>query len=270
MGSGAARAARTYWAAGGRAPTAAVRVVTDEARRGSAGGERAPNGIVDVDDAVPGEIRPGKQPRLGRAVGLHAAVVVEMIARQVGEGRGVKAHARDPRLVERVGLETSMQTHSAPRARSVASWRCTLTASGVVCRVERKLRRPETEAECADVGRGRGRSSSDCASSHAQVVLPLVPVMPATVSCAEGAPKKRSAMTPACSLKWATPATNVPGGGCGTDAGCASPRVVEHRARAARQRLRREAQSVMRATPAGEEQRPRGGRAAVRPSHRSL
>ncbi len=43
-----------------------------------------------------------EQPRLGRAVGFERAVVVEVVARQVGEHGGVEVHARDALLVERV------------------------------------------------------------------------------------------------------------------------------------------------------------------------
>ena len=44
--------------------------------------------------------------------------------------------------------------------------------------------------------------------SHAQVVLPLVPVIPTTCSACEGCPKKRSAMTPRCARRSGTATTN--------------------------------------------------------------
>jgi hypothetical protein len=61
----------------------------------------AAKGIVDVDDAR-GEARPIEQLRLGRRVGFHRAVVVQMIAREIGESGRVETHAADARLIERV------------------------------------------------------------------------------------------------------------------------------------------------------------------------
>ena len=64
-------------------------------------GERAAERIVDVDHrgVEPG---PCEQALLGRAVGLHRAVVVEMIAREIGEHREIERDRVDAALVERV------------------------------------------------------------------------------------------------------------------------------------------------------------------------
>ena len=48
------------------------------------------------------EARPREQPRLRGAVRIHVAVVVEVVAREVGEHRDVEAHLVDAALVERV------------------------------------------------------------------------------------------------------------------------------------------------------------------------
>ena len=56
------------------------------------------------------------------------------------------------------------------------------------------------------------------------MVLPLVPVMAAMVSCSEGAPKKRSAMRPTRSLKDGTAATKVPAASSGTGSPSAAAR----------------------------------------------
>ena len=64
-------------------------------------GQAPPELLPHVDDG-PAQSRPMEQSRLGRAVGLETAVIVEVIARQVGEDRGVEAHAGDAILVERV------------------------------------------------------------------------------------------------------------------------------------------------------------------------
>ncbi len=47
-----------------------------------------------------GQRRPVEQPRLGFLVGRHGAVVVEVVARQVGEHRDVVLHAVDAALVQ--------------------------------------------------------------------------------------------------------------------------------------------------------------------------
>jgi hypothetical protein len=64
-------------------------------------GQLAAEGVVDVDHARL-QVRTCEQARLRVAVVLHAAVVVEVVARQVGERGGPKAHGADARLIERV------------------------------------------------------------------------------------------------------------------------------------------------------------------------
>ena len=53
----------------------------------------------------------GEQAQLGGEIGLHARVIVEMVAAQIGEGRGLQLHAVEPVLVEPVrgGLEGEMR-----------------------------------------------------------------------------------------------------------------------------------------------------------------
>ena len=43
-----------------------------------------------------------EQLRLGLGIGRHAAVIVEVIAAEIGEHRGIEGHGRDPVLVQRV------------------------------------------------------------------------------------------------------------------------------------------------------------------------
>ena len=52
----------------------------------------------------------GEQPRLGREIGRHVVVIIEMIARQVGEGGGFELQPVEPELVEPVarGFERDM------------------------------------------------------------------------------------------------------------------------------------------------------------------
>ncbi len=64
--------------------------------------ERAAELIANVDDRG-GSPVVQEQPRLGLAVARQVTVVVEMIARQVGEGGHPESNAGDTRLVQRVG-----------------------------------------------------------------------------------------------------------------------------------------------------------------------
>src|SRR5438270_10337695 len=71
-----------------------------------------------------------------------------------------------------------------------------LTASEVVCSVGVSCAGMPTPSVPIYAHRRR-QCCSACASSHAQVVLPLVPVMPATVICCAGAPPKWTTMNAA-------------------------------------------------------------------------
>jgi hypothetical protein len=55
--------------------------------------ELAPESVVLVDHCGL-EVRKVEQPRLGLGIRIHVTVVVEMIARQVGEYRDVECHLR--------------------------------------------------------------------------------------------------------------------------------------------------------------------------------
>ena len=59
-----------------------------------------------------------EQPRLGSAVSLHGPVIVEMIARKIGEQRGLEGHAVHPALVEPVGGDFHRYAARAPLAAS--------------------------------------------------------------------------------------------------------------------------------------------------------
>ncbi len=120
-------------------------------RRPGTGGERRAEGVIEVDHPQR-EVRPGEQARLGRAVVLHGAVVVEVITGEVGEHRGVEAHAVDARLVEGVGGHFHAHALGAQLAqpRQLALQRDRI-GSGV--QRGRHLRRAPV-AERADVGGG--------------------------------------------------------------------------------------------------------------------
>ena len=100
------------------------------AARWPAGREQlAAEGIVRLITAA---FRPGRseQPRLGRAVAGHVAVVIQMVAGEVGEHRHVVVHGVT-RLVERMRA-ASIATARAPASRSWASNACICSTSGVV------------------------------------------------------------------------------------------------------------------------------------------
>ena len=61
--------------------------------------QRQAPGVVDVDHAGR-QLRALEQARLGLGVGFHGAVVVEVVAAQVGEDRDVELRTIDPPLVE--------------------------------------------------------------------------------------------------------------------------------------------------------------------------
>ena len=66
------------------------------------------------------------------AVGVHRAVVVEMIAREVGEQRDVERDAVDAALVEAVRRHFHRDARRAPSRSHCASSSCSTSASGVV------------------------------------------------------------------------------------------------------------------------------------------
>ncbi len=80
-------------------------------------GEAPALGDVDVEHgAGVGWQQLGEEPRLGVEIGVHALVVVEMVARQIGEGRRAELEAVEAELVEAVArrLERDM-VDAAPR-----------------------------------------------------------------------------------------------------------------------------------------------------------
>ena len=59
--------------------------------------------IVDVDHRrAARRDQVGEQPQLGGEIGFDGRVIIEMVARQIGEGAGGDAHAVEPVLVEAV------------------------------------------------------------------------------------------------------------------------------------------------------------------------
>ena len=74
--------------------------------------QRAPECIVCIDDRML-QLRPREQLGLRSGVALERAVIVQVIARQVGEDRGIEAHAIDTMLVERMRRHFHRETSHA-------------------------------------------------------------------------------------------------------------------------------------------------------------
>ncbi len=68
---------------------------------GEAIGKRPAKRIVDIDGSSL-QRRPSEQLGLGFTIGFHPAVVVEMVAREIGEGRDLERHRGDATLLQRV------------------------------------------------------------------------------------------------------------------------------------------------------------------------
>src|SRR3546814_1599987 len=73
--------------------------VSDQARLALLAGQHAAKGIVEVDypTAQPGHL---EQARLGSTISIHAAVVIEVVPRQIGEHGDIEIQGRDAPLIE--------------------------------------------------------------------------------------------------------------------------------------------------------------------------
>ena len=170
------------------------RGVDGEAERAGLLGEAAAELVVEVGG--PGRVGPlglgaGEQAPLGGEVVLHVRVVVEVVARQVGEERGGEAGAGHPALGERVGGDLH-RARRVPRVAHAGEQRLQVDASGVVWATGSTT--PPTRASMVPMRPQRCPAASSTARSrNAEVVLPLVPVTPTTVSDSEGCPATAAA-----------------------------------------------------------------------------
>ena len=65
-------------------------------------GQATPEGVIQVDHLAT-QARPGEQLGLGGLIGLHAAVIIEVVAGQVGHHRDVEFQCGNPALLQRMG-----------------------------------------------------------------------------------------------------------------------------------------------------------------------
>ena len=159
-----------------------VRAVEDP--RPAAGGEARPGGILRVDDGQAVGRERVEEPGLGRGVRLHGAVVVEVVAREVREDGDAEGERGDALLVECVAGDlhgsggAAVLEHQGEGAADLGGG-----GGG-------QLGRGEAGAVVeldGSVGAGAlpGRVSA-AVDEVAMVLLPLVPVIPARASRAEG------------------------------------------------------------------------------------
>ena len=166
--------------------------------------------VVEVDDRG-AQIRPGEELRLGLPVGLHVAVVVEVVLREVGEHRDRDARAGEAVLgdADRRGLDARRRRSAGRRNRARRSAGRSGRASSCRSRgCARRHRRPRSSSRGASpmpsvpmTPQRRPSEVSACATHHAVEVLPFVPVTATTSSSALGMFRKRLAMSPAAALK---------------------------------------------------------------------
>ncbi len=76
--------------------------MVDTRAAGKIGGQAAAEIVIQVDHLA-AQARPGEQLGLGGLVGLHAAVVVQVVAGQVGHDRDVEFQRGDPALLQGMG-----------------------------------------------------------------------------------------------------------------------------------------------------------------------
>ncbi|MCY1413273.1 hypothetical protein D9M71_287010 [compost metagenome] len=79
-----------------------LQAVADQARLTLLGCQPPTKVVIEVDHPAT-QVRPAEQARLGVFVGLHAAVVIEVITGQVGHHRDVECQGGDPALVQGMG-----------------------------------------------------------------------------------------------------------------------------------------------------------------------
>jgi hypothetical protein len=138
--------------------------------------------IVKIDDRR-AQTRPAKELFLGGGIGFHAAVVVEMIACEVGEYRDINpgtVHApfldADRAGLERTGLSTGL-AESGEQAHQRGRFGC--RESGFLQIVRKAGSQRADDSAAARVGTG---------DNWLTVVLPLVPVTAISDSPALGCP----------------------------------------------------------------------------------
>ncbi|MNR06992.1 hypothetical protein D3C85_1230920 [compost metagenome] len=58
--------------------------------------------VIQVDHPA-AQVRPGEQTCLGLGISLHAAVVIQVVARKVGHDRNIERQRRNAALIQGVG-----------------------------------------------------------------------------------------------------------------------------------------------------------------------
>ena len=185
-----ARRAAAWRAAGGSLRPSSPTVRRSSRRRaGDVGAarpaSRRPVSVLATAGRAGGQ-QLGEQPQLGGAVGVERAVVVEMVARQVGEPRRREPHPVEPELVEPVrgGLDRRV-LHAGARPARPGSRRAppgrAWSGRG------RRRSRARSGRACRGWRRRWPASAQSWRRNSTVLVLPLVPVTATTVAgCAAG------------------------------------------------------------------------------------
>ena len=148
--------------------------------------------IVTVDA---GDVTLVEKPRLRVAVGLHRAVVVEVILRQVRENTDAESDSFYPALHQRVGRDLH---HGIGAARIDHLGKQALHGQRVGrCAVGRDGLVADQILICADQADLRALCAlqKSCLIRYVVVVLPFVPVTPTTVSFPAGVPYHTAAQS---------------------------------------------------------------------------
>ena len=122
----------------------------------------------------------GEQAQLGGAIGASAAVVVQMVARQVGERRGGQPHAVQPELVQPVRGRLHRRVRDAG-ARQAGEVSARLTGSGVVRPGPGSKPGRDHARACPRLAAGMPPAAQIWRRNSTVLVLPLVPVTATTV-----------------------------------------------------------------------------------------
>ena len=173
-------------AASAAAPADADRLRRHRRRRSPAAAaarkapSRANSGLSALSTALPpGASRSVNSRVLGGAVGLHVAVIVEMVARQVGEGGGARRPARRAGIARARG-STPRSRHGRCRVRRVRQG-AVQARPGRAWSARREAARGDHEPSVPRLAAGWPSACQISRMKCATEVLPLVPVTAAMV-----------------------------------------------------------------------------------------
>ena len=191
----AARAAPSSRSSGRTSAASVSPNVTSGARARLGELEREPAAVLVADvDRRRRRLRAGEEPALRLVVLLHRPVQVEVILREVREDERVEADAVEP--PQRASRATRPRRRRSGHPRRASRGRGAAGRSPrASCAARAAARRRRPTRRCRRARASGPAASSTERSRNVVVVLPFVPVTPATSSARVGSPKKQSAAT---------------------------------------------------------------------------